>query len=96
MKKLSYQTLVQEYMTRYGVGNINSIVDFINSHPSRQDVLRKADAKNVSVGISILGNPKRMKKPFRLIYERSLKLYFWKGHQNHEILRKVYEKKANA
>ena len=95
-KKLSYQDLIRIYMEEHGVATIHQLVNFINKHDSRKHVERKADAKNVSVGVSILGNKNRMKKPFRTIYDRTTKLYFWPEHPDYEKLQKEYAPKAAA
>jgi hypothetical protein len=74
--KASYQTIMTAIFLDKGFESLDNLVKTINNHPSRQNVERAADAKNVSVGISILKNPNRVKAPLTIDFSRKLKLYF--------------------
>jgi hypothetical protein len=86
--KASYQTIMRAYFLETGFATIQTLVDLINSHPSREKVARKADAKNTSVGISILRNSKRVKNPLNISYSKKTKLYYcldFKGMKEKEL-----------
>ena len=74
--KLSYQVIMKAYFLRVGSATLKELVDLINYHPSRKGVERQADNKNVSVGVSILKNPKRMKNPLTIDFSRKTKTYY--------------------
>ena len=74
--KNSYQTIITRYLLTNGVAKIEDLVDEINSDITRQEVKRPADAKNTSVGISILRNPTRTKSPLNIQYSRITRLYY--------------------
>jgi hypothetical protein len=74
--KLSYQVIMKAHFLEFGVATLPELVDLINNHPSRKNVDRKADNKNVSVGVSILKNPKRMKNPLNISFSRLTGRYY--------------------
>jgi hypothetical protein len=75
--KLSYQAIMKAHFIETGFATLPALVDLINDHPSRKSVERAADLKNVSVGISILKNSKRVKNPLRIDFSRKTKLYYY-------------------
>lgn len=79
--KSSYQTIMSAYFFENGVATLDQLVKAINSDPTRKDVERIADHKNVSVGISILKNATRVKNPLRIEYSRITKLYYFLDHE---------------
>ncbi len=74
--KESYQTIISKYLFENGVARIEDLVEAINSNPTRSEVKRLADAKNTSVGVSILRNPTRTKNPLNIKYSRISKIYY--------------------
>lgn len=79
--KSSYQTIMSAYFFENGVATLDQLVKAINSDPTRKDVKRFADHKNVSVGISILKNATRVKNPLRIEYSRITELYYFLDHK---------------
>lgn len=98
--KNSYQTIMSAYFYENGVATLDQLVEAINSDPTRKDVKRIADYKNVSVGISILKNATRVKNPLRIEYSRITKLYYFLDHEGaatqykEDMVRIEEEKKA--
>jgi hypothetical protein len=86
--KNSYQTIMAKIFYSDGFSTLDNLVEKINSDPTRSDVKRLADNKNVSVGISILKNASRVKNPLRIEYSRVTKLYYY---LDNEIGKEKYE-----
>jgi hypothetical protein len=68
-RKASYQTLMRAVFDDKGFATLDELVKVTG-----------ADAKNTSVGVSILRNPKRVKFPMKIAYHRPSKTYFNLDH----------------
>jgi hypothetical protein len=92
--KLSYQTIMKNIFLEKGYSSLDDLVTTINDHPSRKEVNKPADNKNVSVGISILKNSNRVKAPLRIDFSRKLKLYFYLDFEGEDMKKKMADLEA--